>query len=86
VAYDDYKAGDDQVIVVYQFEDTGAEIVATELFSEIAADAAARADQGLRIVSMTTVPLRHSGAMLSRAGSGFETKVAIAVVYAPPAR
>jgi len=84
--YQDFEAGEDQLIVVYQPEDTGEEIIATEIFAAIAADAAGRASSGYRIVSMTTVPLRHGGAALGRAGSGYETKVAVAVVFAPAPR
>ena len=72
--------------MVFQPEDSGEEIVATDLFSAIAEDVAERSNAGLRIISMTTVPLRHAGATLGRAGSGFETKVAGAARYAPAPR
>jgi hypothetical protein len=32
---------------------------------------------------MAAVPTRHSQGYMSRAGSGYETKLAVAVVYAP---
>ena len=78
----EYPAGENQTIVVYQSVDTGNEIDTAAVFADIAHDAAARAAQGLRIVSMTLMPLRHSAAFLGREGSGFQTKAAVAVVYA----
>jgi hypothetical protein len=68
-------------MVVYQPGDVGTEVDPLEVFSAIAADASQRASSGLRILSMTTMPLRHGGTALSLEGSGFATKVAIAVVY-----
>jgi hypothetical protein len=76
-----FDADPDHLIVVYSPTDNGAELDAVEIFGVIAADAAQRATAGLRILSMTTVPLRHAGAWMGRDGSGFETKVAIGVVY-----
>ena len=47
----------------------------------IAADARERAASGLRLLSMTTIPLRHAGTAFGNDGSGYQTKVAVAVVY-----
>ena len=77
----EYPAGPDHVIVVYQPPDLGSEIDPANLMGWIAADAAARAGRGLRILSMTTIPLRHAGTYFGQEGSGFQTKVAVAVVY-----
>jgi hypothetical protein len=77
----EFDAGEGQAVVVYQSDDTGTEIEAASLLVAIAADAAQRARQGRRIVTMTSIPLRHSGAFMGREGSGFETKVAVVVVY-----
>lgn len=76
-----FDADPDHLIVVYSPTDDGAELNAVEIFAAIAADAAERAAAGLRILSMTTMPLRHAGAWMGREGSGFTTKVAVAVVY-----
>ena len=78
----EFPAGRDQVIVVYVEDDTGNEVDPIYLYGQIAADATIRAEAGHRVVSMAAVPLRHSGGWLAREGSGYETKVAVAVVYA----
>ena len=52
-----------------------------EIFGAVAANASVRAEQGQRILSMTSMALRHAGAMFGNDGSGYETKVAVAVVY-----
>ena len=51
------------------------------IFSEIAADAAERAGSGMRILSMTTMPLRHGGLWAGAEGSGYQTQTSVAVVY-----
>ena len=76
-----FAAGPDQAIVLYRPTDVSSELDPHEIFSRIAADAAARAERGEWIVSMTAMPLRHAGALLGNDGSGYQTKVAIAVVY-----
>jgi hypothetical protein len=78
----EFNAGPNQKIVVYLSEDTGTEIDPTGLYGAIAQDAEARAASGWRIVSTAAVPVRHAGAFLGREGSGYETKVSVAVVYA----
>ena len=77
----EFEAGPDQVIVVYMPADLGIELEPLTIFGEIAADARKRADDGQRIVSMTSLPLRHAAAWAGREGSGYETKVAVAVTY-----
>ena len=79
----EFDAGANQAIVVYVTADTGEEVDPNGLYGQIAADAAKRAASGQRIVSMAAVPTRHAQGYLSRQGSGYETKVAVAVVYAP---
>jgi hypothetical protein len=46
-----------------------------------AEDAAQGAVAGQRIVSIAALPIRHVQAYFGREGSGYETKVAVAVVY-----
>lgn len=77
----EFAAGPDHVIVVYLPPDMSMEINALEVFAAVAADAAARAPSGQRLLSMTSMPLRHAGAWLGQEGSGYQTKIAIAVVY-----
>ena len=77
----EFEAGPDHTIVVYTPADIAMELDPAAIFGAIAADAAARAPNGQRILSMTSMPLRHSGAWLGQEGSGYETKVAVAVVY-----
>jgi hypothetical protein len=76
------SAGPNQKIVVYVSDDTGVEIDPAGLYGAIAQDAEARAASGWRIVSTAAVPVRHAGTFLGRDGSGYETKVSVAVVYA----
>lgn len=77
----EFQAGPDHVIVVYTPPDLSAELDPAAIFAEIAADATARAATGQRILSMAAVPLRHAGAFLGQEGSGYQTKVAVGVVY-----
>jgi hypothetical protein len=81
VEQSEFEAGPDQLIVVYAPADMSAELDPMAIFSAVAADAAARAPAGLRILSMTSLPLRHAGAFMGQEGSGYQTKVALAVVY-----
>ena len=74
-------AGTDHVIVLYQPQDIGGEVDPMSIFSAIAADAATRSAAGLRILSMTTMPLRHAGTAFGNDGSGYQTKTAVAVLY-----
>ncbi len=41
--------------------------------------------KGQRIVSLAATPLRHAQAFIGRQGSGYETKISVAVVYASQA-
>jgi hypothetical protein len=78
----EFSAGPNQSIVVYLSPDMGVEIDPAAFYGAIAQDAEARAASGWRIVSTAAVPVRHAGAFLGREGSGYETKVSVAVVYA----
>ncbi|MEO8272762.1 MAG: hypothetical protein ABI620_01680 [Chloroflexota bacterium] len=81
VTHEDFEAGPDQVLVVYQPADVGTELDPLQIFGDVAADATSRAADGFRIISMTSMPLRHAGAMFGNDGSGYQTKVSVAVVY-----
>lgn len=78
----EFNAGANQVIVVYMSTDTGNEVDPIALYGEIAQDAAQRAAAGQHIVSIAAVPTRHAQGFMAREGSGYETKLAVAVVYA----
>ena len=78
----EFNAGPNQSIVVYVSPDTREEVDTTSLYGEVAQDAARRAGAGQRIVSMAAVPVRHAQGFLAVQGSGFETKIAVSVVYA----
>ena len=78
----EFEAGSDQWIVVYVPPDMGIELDPAGIYAEVADDAAKRAEDGQRIVSMHTMPLRHSGVFMGRDGSGYETRAAVVVVYA----
>ncbi len=77
----EFDAGPDHVIVLYQPADLSTEIDPVAIFTHIAADATERAAAGLRILSMTTMPLRHGGLWAGAEGSGYQTKTSVAVVY-----
>jgi hypothetical protein len=78
-----FEAGDGQLIVVYAPDDYGGEIDPMSLYGAIATHAGElAAERGLRIVSMTSMPLRHAGAAFGVQGSGYETKAVVAVAYA----
>jgi hypothetical protein len=81
VDHTEYDAGPGRKIVVYTPPDTGGEIDASWTFGAIAEDAAARAGQRWQILSMTVTPLRHSAAFMAREGSGYESKISVAVLY-----
>ncbi len=81
----EFDLGNGQVIVVYVSIDTGEQIDPTTLYRSVAGHARERAARGQRIVSMTSMPLRHSAVILGRDGSGFQTMAAVAVVYETPA-
>ena len=77
----EFSAGAGQSIVVYVSDDTSDEVDPDTLYGEIAQDAAARLLKGQRLVSMAASPLRHAQSFMGREGSGYETKIAVAVVY-----
>jgi len=77
----EFPAGAGQTIVVYVSNDTSDEVDPGSLYGEIAQDAAARSLKGQRIISLAATPLRHAQGFMSRQGSGYETKVSVAVVY-----
>jgi hypothetical protein len=85
VETNEFAAGAGQTIVVYVSDDTSNEVNPGALYGEIATDAAARLLKGQRIVSLAATPLRHAQAFMSRQGSGYETKISVAVVYASTA-
>lgn len=82
----EFAAGPNQSIVIYTADDTGGEIDPAAIFTAIAEDARRQDSLGRPIVSVAAVPVRHSAAMFGRTGSGYETKVSIAVVYATQPR
>ena len=77
----EFDAGAGQVLAVYEPDDTGLEVDPQAIYAEVAADAATRAARGQRIVAMTALPTRHAGVFMGKAGSGYQTKATIAVVY-----
>lgn len=77
----EFEAGPDHLIVLYQPVDIGVEIDPAMIFAAIAADATTRAATGLRMLSMTAMPLRHAGVAFGGQGSGYETKTSVAVLY-----
>ena len=77
----EFSAGAGQTIVVYVSDDTSDEVDPDTMYGEIAEDAAARLLNGQRLVSLAASPLRHAQSFMGREGSGYETKIAVAVVY-----
>jgi predicted RNase H-like nuclease len=78
----DFNARNGQSIVLHVSPDTGSQIDPTSSYGEIGRDAGQRSAAGQRIVSVAAVPTRHAAASFGREGSGCETKLAVAVVYA----
>ena len=81
ISHRDFPIGTDQVIVVYDPIDTGNQVEPGEIMAGVAADAASRAADGWRLVSLDSMNLRHSALFLGRDGSGYESQVAIVVLY-----
>ena len=80
----EFAAGAGQSIVLYVSDDDGGEVNPIEIYQYVATDAARRAQHGVRIVAMSSFPLRHAQAWMAREGSGYQSKIAVAVVYAVP--
>jgi hypothetical protein len=78
----EFKAGPDQMIVVYVSADNGMEVDIVALYAASATDSMRRSLAGQRIAAMTSIPVRHAGQFLAKQGSGYETKVTVTVVYA----
>ncbi len=76
--------GPGRILVVYQSADTGAEVDPVDIFRDVAEDGARRATLGQQALSLAVMPLRHAQGFMGRAGSGFETKNAVAVLYETP--
>jgi hypothetical protein len=81
IAQEEFEIGSEQLLVVYQPVDVGAELDPSAIFGTIAADAAQRAESGMRMRSITSMSLRHAGTAWGNDGSGYETKGAVAVLY-----
>ena len=77
----EFEAGPDHLIVVYLPIDTSTELDPVYIFSWIGADATRRAASGLRMLSITAMPLRHAGTAFGQEGSGYETKTSVTVLY-----
>jgi hypothetical protein len=77
----EFDAGPDHLIVVYLPLDTSSEVDPVAIFADVAGDATRRATSGLRMLSMTSMPLRHAGVAFGQQGSGYETKTSVAVLY-----
>ena len=78
----EFSAGAGQSIVVYVSDDTSDEVDPNTMYGEIAEDAAARLLKGQRLISMAASPLRHAQSFMGREGSGYETKISVAAIYA----
>lgn len=82
VGHEAFEAGDGQLLVLYRGSDDGSEVDPALLFKLVSADAATRAGDGWRLVSMVGLPLRHGGQVFGLQGGGFTTKVAMGCLYA----
>jgi len=80
----EFAAGAGQSIVVYVSDDDGGEVDPVEIYRYVPTNSARRAQHGVRIVAMSSFPLRHAQAWMAREGSGYQSKIAVAVVYAVP--
>ena len=59
LSFQEFEAGPDHLIVLYLPPDLSTELDPAWIFGSIAADATSRAASGLRMLSMTAMPLRH---------------------------
>jgi hypothetical protein len=79
------QAGPNQLIVVYETDDTSSMIEPTSIWARVATDAERRAAEGWRILSTAVTPMRQMGTagnILFQSGGQFATQVAVTVVYA----
>jgi len=73
---------EDRMLVVYLPPDNGVEVDVGSIMTLVAADAAARGSSGWQLASVDTMNIRHAGVYFGQQGSGFETKLAVTVLYA----
>jgi hypothetical protein len=81
----EHEAGPNQKIVVLVSDDRGYALDPDDLFAVAAADAAAEAEHGWRIVSTSVMPMRQMGTagnIFFQSGGQFATRAAMAIVYA----
>jgi hypothetical protein len=77
-------AGDGQLIVVYANEDTASQIEPVNMTNELALDAARLLEQGWRLLSVASIPMRQTGTagnVLFQSGGQYVTQVALIATY-----
>ena len=77
-------AGDGQLVVIFVNEDTGGAVDVGILGNEAAADAAERRAQGLRLMSLASMPLRQlgtAGNVLFQSGGQYATQAGLIAAY-----
>ena len=78
-------AGENQLIVAFVNRDDASQIAVEVLLAEVGRDAAERERDGLRLVSVGSLPMRQTGTAgnyFFRSGGQFTTQIAVVAVYA----
>ena len=82
-------AGANQLMVAFVNRDEGAPIDVEALLEFVASDAAAREQDGWRLVSLGGLPMRQMGTagnIMFQSGGQFATQAAVVAIYARDAR
>ena len=77
-----FDAGPGRTIAVHVSDDSGEELDPFAFFASIARAAVARSANGDRLLSLASLPLRHTGVYFGRQSSGYESKAVVAALYA----
>lgn len=77
-------AGEGQLIVVYANEDDASQIQVVHMVNEVALDAARLSQEGWRLMSLASVPMRQMGTLgnvMLQSGGQYVTQVALVAAY-----
>jgi hypothetical protein len=80
----EYPVSASQVIAGYENEDTSSQVDPGTLFGHVAVDATRRAEEGWRIASIGSMPLRQMGTAANiflQSGGQYSTRAVVIVVY-----
>ena len=81
---EELPAGEGQLIVVYANQDTSSQIEPVNMSREVALDAARLLEQGWRLLSVASMPMRQMGTagnIMFQSGGQYVTQVALIATY-----